>query len=105
MQLYNVGGPFERVQMDIFGPFSTSYKGNKYLLVISDCFTKWIEAFPLKNFKASTIAEVFVNQVVSRFDVLLKLHRDQGRNFDSRIFKELSHLLGIKKIRTTPFYP
>jgi len=51
LQLYNVGGPFERVQMDILGPFLVSYKGNKYLLVISDCFTKWVEAFPLKNFK------------------------------------------------------
>jgi len=105
LQLYNVGGPFERVQMDILGPFPASYKGNKYLLVISDCFTKWVEAFPLKNFKASTIAEVFVNQVVSRFGVPSELHTDQGRNFDSRIFKELSGLLGIKKTRTTPFHP
>jgi len=105
LQLYNVGGPFERVQMDILGPFPTSYKGNKYLLVISDCFTKWVEAFPLKNFKAGTIAEIFVDQVISRFGVPLELHTDQGRNFDSRIFKELSQLLGIKKTRTTPFHP
>jgi len=105
LQLYNVGGPFERVQMDILGLFPASYKGNKYLLVISNCFTKWVEAFPLENFKASTTAEVFVNQVVSRFDVPLELHMDQGRNFDSRIFKELSRLLGIKKTRTTSFHP
>jgi len=81
--------------MDILGLFPASYKGNKYLLVISDCFTKWVEAFPLKNFKASTIAKVFVNQVISRFGIPLELHTNQGRNFDSRIFKELSHLLGI----------
>jgi len=90
--------------MDILGPFPASYKGNKYLLVISD-FTKWVETFPLKNFKASTIAEVFVNQVVSRFGVPLELHTDQGRNCDSRIFKELSRLLGIKKTRKIPFHP
>jgi len=105
LQLYNVGGPFERIQMDILGPFPASYKGNKYLLVISDCFTKWVEAFPLKSFKASVIARVFVDQVVSRFGVPLELHTDQGRNFDSRMFKELSDLLGIKKTRTTPFHP
>jgi len=77
LQLYNVGGPFEKVQMDSLGPFPISYKGNKYLLVISDCFTKWVEAFPLKNFKASTIAEVFVNQVVSRFGIPLELHTEE----------------------------
>jgi len=91
--------------MDILGSLPTSYKGNKYLLVISDCFTKWVETFPLKNFKAGTIVEVFVNQVISRFGVPLELYTDQGKNFDSRIFKELSRLLGIKKTRTTPFHP
>jgi len=49
MQIYNVGTPFERLQMDILGPFPSSVSGNKYLLVIVDCFTKWVEAFPLKN--------------------------------------------------------
>lgn len=105
LRIYNAGVPFERVQMDILGPFPTSSTGNKYLLVVSDCFTKWVEAFPLKNFRANTIAEVFVNQVISRYGVPSELHTDQGRNFDSRVFYELSSLLGIKKTRTTPFHP
>jgi len=88
--------------MDILGPFPVSSSGNKYLLVISNCFTKWVEVFPLKNFRTKTIAEIFVNQVISRFDVPLELHTDQERNFDSRLL-ELSLLLEIKKIRTTPF--
>jgi len=91
--------------MDIFGPFPTSSSGNRYLLVIIDCFTKWVEAFPLKNFRARTVAEVFVNQFISRFGVPLELDTDQGRNFDSRLFAELSLFLEIKKTRTTPFHP
>jgi len=88
--------------MDILGLFPTPYKRNKYLLIVSNCFTKWVEAFPLKKFKASTTAKVLVNQVISRFGVSLELHTDQGRNFDSRIFKELS--LRIRKTRTTLFH-
>jgi len=60
--------------MDILVPFSSSVTGNKYLLVIIDCFTKWVEVFPLKNARASIIAEVFVNQVVSRHGVLLEIN-------------------------------
>lgn len=105
MKIFNAGAPFDRLQMDILGPFPISFAGNKYLLVICDCFSKWVEAFPLKNFKAKTIAEVFVNQVISRFGVPLELHTDQGRNFDSRLFQELSCLLRIKKTRTSPFHP
>ena len=37
----------ERVHMDILGPFTKSKKGNAYILMIIDQFTKWIEAIPL----------------------------------------------------------
>lgn len=46
-----------------------------------------------------------MNQVISRFGVPSELHTDQGRNFDSRVFHELSHLLGIRKTRITSFHP
>jgi len=75
MQIFNAGAPFERLQMDIVGLFPFSVSGNRYLLVTVDCFTKWVKAFPLKNARASTITEVFVNQIVSKH-VPLKLHTD-----------------------------
>ena len=49
MRIYNVGLPFERVQMDILGPFPIYSLGNRYLLVVTDCFTKCVEAFHLSN--------------------------------------------------------
>ena len=64
MRIYNVGLPFERVHMDILGPFSISSLGNKYVLDVTDCFTKWVEAFPLSNMRTKTIAEVFVREIV-----------------------------------------
>jgi len=68
--------------MDILDPFPVSSSGNKCLLVILDCFTKWVEAFSMKNFRTKTITEIFVNQVISRF-VLSELHIiDQGKNFE-----------------------
>jgi len=76
--------------MDILGPFPSSVTGNKYLLVIVDCFIKWVEAFPLKKARPSVIVEVFVNQVVSRHGVSLEIHTDQGKNFESRLFQKLS---------------
>jgi len=75
------------------------------LLVITDYFTRWVEAFPIRNFRIKPVAEILVNQVISRFGVPLELHTDQGRNFYFQLFFELSLLLEIKKIRTIPFYP
>jgi len=61
LQIYNVGASFERVQMDILHPLSIILSRNKYLLVVVDCFIKWMEAFPLKNIRAKIIAEIFLN--------------------------------------------
>lgn len=105
LQVYNVGAPFERLQVDILGPLPTSSSGNKYLLVVVDCFTKWPEAMPLKDKKANTVARSLVDQVFSRHGVPLELHTDQGRNFESKLFQEMAVLLGIKKTRTTPLHP
>lgn len=105
MQIYNSGAPFERLQADILGPFPRSTKGNRYLLVVTDCFTKWVEAIPLSNMRANTVAEALLNEVICRHGVPLELHTDQGRNFDSKLLKELSLLLGIHKTRTTPLHP
>ncbi|XP_020298020.1 uncharacterized protein LOC109862393, partial [Pseudomyrmex gracilis] len=57
LQVFNAGAPFEKLQMDILGPFSAFSSGNRYLLVVVNCFSKWVEAFPLKNIRASTVAE------------------------------------------------
>jgi len=103
LQIYNVGAPFERVQMDILGLLPLTVSGNKYLLVVVDCFTKWIEAFPLKNIRTKTVAEIFLNQVVSRHGVPLEVHTDQGRNFNREFFMSCHVHLELKKLELLLF--
>jgi len=105
LQIYNVGLPFQRVQMDVLGPLPKTHFGNRFVLVIVDCFTKWVEAFPVGNVRAKTVAEVFVKEVISRHGVPSEIHTDQGRNFESKLFLELAELLGMKKTRTTALHP
>lgn len=105
MQQYNSGAPFERIAMDVAGPFPVTDTGNRYVLVVMDYFSKWPEVYAIPNQEAKTVAEVFLKNWVSRFGVPLELHSDQGRNFESEVFKELCEVLGIKKTRTTPLHP
>ncbi|VDI56284.1 Hypothetical predicted protein [Mytilus galloprovincialis] len=95
----------ERVALDIIGPFPLSKKGNKYALIVSDYFTRWAEGYPMPDMETKTIIDNFVNNFVCRFGVPRQIHTDQGRQFESALFKELCTRLCIDKTRTTPYRP
>ena len=72
---------------------------------MSDHFTKWVEAVPLANQKAETVARAFVENVVARNGVLVKLLTDQGSNFESELMKDVFRILGVHKFRTSAYHP
>ena len=56
--------------MDILGPLPLTDRGNKYVLVVGDYFTKWVEAYTMPNMEAGTVAELFVSRFVCQFGVV-----------------------------------
>ena len=95
----------ERIAMDILGPLPETNLGNKYILVVGDYFTKWKEAYPMRDMEATTVARLLVNEFFCQFGLPDFLHTDQGRNFESTLIKEVCALLNIKKTCTTPYHP
>ena len=68
----------------------------------SSIFTKWIEAFPLKE---TTSLTLLVDSVICRYGVPEYLHSDQGANLNSAVIEKMCQLLGIEKTRTKPYHP
>ena len=68
-------------------------------------FTKWTEAFPLRNKEAETVVKVLVEQVFTRFGTPLSILSDQGKEVDGRFVNEVCRLFGIEKVRTSPYKP
>ena len=95
----------EKVHIDFIGPLKQSTRGNEHILVIVDQFNKWIETIPLPTQDAETTATAAVTEFFSRFGYPLQLISDQGRNFESTLFKEICKLLQIHKLRTTAYRP
>ena len=105
LQDYRVGYPMDRVAIDIKGPLPRTPRGNTVLLVVTDYFTRWVEAYPLANQQAETVAQHLVMEFIARLGCPLELHSDQGRNFESTLFAEVNHLLGITRTRTSAYHP
>ena len=84
LRTYNVGAPLERVALDILGPLPHSDRGNKYIVIIGDYFSKWTEAYEIPNQEATTVARVLVKEFVAHFGILKQIHSDKGRNLSQK---------------------
>ena len=105
MNLVQSSFPMERIATDILGELPETEDGNRYILVVSDYFSKWTESFAMSNMEAETVAKIIVEQVIARFGVPSYIHSDQGRQFESSLFSEMCKMLNIKKTRTTAYHP
>ena len=105
MRLYQSGYCNERVQMDICGPVSESHLGNKYLLVITDRFSKYTKAFPMPNKESKTVAELFVTRWLHEYGEPEQVHTDQGGEFEGFLMQDVYTLYSLNKSRTSPYHP
>lgn len=100
-----ISEPFHRVAADIVGPLEPrTTKGNKYILTIIDFATRYPEAVALSGIETERVAEALVD-VFSRVGVPREILTDQGTQFTSDVMKEVSRLLSLKRITTTPYHP
>ena len=91
--------------IDRIGPMPDSASENKYVLVVEDYFTKWVEAFPVPDKEALAVADKLVTEVFCRFGCPRQLHFDRGREFDNTILQEVCRMMRIDKTLTTPYHP
>ncbi|KAL5469080.1 hypothetical protein EMCRGX_G030273 [Ephydatia muelleri] len=89
LQTVQAGSPMQIVAVDIMGPLPETKDGNRYVLVASDYFTRWVEVYAIPNQEAVTVAEKLVNEMFCRFSPPEQLHSDQGRQFESKLIGEV----------------
>ena len=105
MQSIKTGYPLERIEIDILGPLPETDRGNKFVAVVVDMYTKWPEAYALPDQETCTVAQAVMDNFVCRFGFPRGVLSDQGRNFESRTFRGLCSLIESVKQRTTPYHP
>ena len=104
-RMESVYKPFQRVHIDIITHLPTTAKGNKNMITAECALTKWPECRAVKEATAEATAEFVVEDIICRHGVPETITTDQGKQFESRLFKQMIKLLGARKMRTTPYHP
>ena len=97
-------GPF-RTQLWLKRPLPRTARGNEYLLVMVDQFTKWVECIPVSSQTAEVTAKAAVNKFFARFGCPFQIFTDRGRNFERKLFRDVYELLQVHKACTAPYRP
>ncbi|KAK9070616.1 hypothetical protein SSX86_011018 [Deinandra increscens subsp. villosa] len=97
--------PFQKWGMNIVGPFPPASRGVRFLLVVIDYFTKWIEAKPLACISGKQVKKFVWEHIVCRFGLPLYIITDNGQQFAGNPFAEWCEELHINQIFTSVAHP
>jgi hypothetical protein len=99
------GYPFQKISIDFVGPLPRLKKGNEYMLTVSDCFTRWLEAFPCRQANAQVVDDKLITEIFPPFGVCDQIHSDRGTQFLSDLISEVVAALCIRQSSTPSYNP
>ncbi|XP_053301840.1 uncharacterized protein LOC128460622 [Pleuronectes platessa] len=100
-----LGAPATAVPEAYVFPIEPDSKGVANVLVVTDSYTRYAQAFTTKDQKAITVARVLWEKYFVHYGLPARIDSDQGRDFESRLIKEILSMLGVRKSRTSPYHP
>jgi hypothetical protein len=92
----------ETVNVDSVGPLPADHLGNQYVLVVIDCFTRWVQLYPLQSVSALPTAVALLNWV-SNYSAPSFLRSDGGSQFVNEVIYELTQLMGTEQSVTLAY--
>jgi len=97
--------PWERTHIDLTGPLTTTTQGNRYIVVMKDALTRYVETMAVKDKTAEMVVDAFIQCVVYRHGAVGTLVSDNGREFVNKLFAQVAQLLKIKHHTITEYNP
>ena len=99
------GYPGMAVNADIVGPLQVTKSGYQYILTVEDMFSRWLEAYPLRNCTAVAVAHKLATEYFPRFGFPSILKFDRGTSFKNNIIKDLAESIGAQIIFSPAYSP
>lgn len=100
-----ISRPWEVISTDIVGPLPRTARGYAFILVVADCFSKFPLMFPLRTATAAAVARHIEENVFLLFGAPKRIICDNGVQFRSRQFQELTQRYGCHVSYTAYYHP
>jgi len=97
--------PNVQIHADLFGPTLAAGHQHKYILCVTDAFTKYMLVMAVKNKEAKTVAKAIFNEWFCKFGIPAQIHTDGGKEFVNKLSSKLFNLLTfniLKQLRPIP---
>ena len=89
--------PFHHLGVDCMGPLPVTDSGSRYIVVFTDYFTKWVEAFAVPSIEAEQIARLLLDEIIAHHSTPHELLSDRGQNFLSKVVEAVCDFYQIRK--------
>lgn len=96
---------FEVLSIDLFGPLPKGPKNEKWIFIIEDTASRWVELFALSEATAQQCAITLLNEVLLRYGLPRKITSDNGTQFISAVMQQLTFCLDIQQILSPVYHP
>ena len=97
--------PFYMIGIDFVGPLPITEKGNKYIIVAIDYFTKWPEAKAVKEATAKEVSTFILEEIICRHGCPKRILSDRGSHFNNEMIRELTEKFKVKHGFSSPYHP
>ena len=107
LQTFAVHGAFRTMAADILGPVTLARKSRaRYILVMSDLFTKYAVTVALQDITSATVANAIKDEWIMKFGAPDVIHTDQGANFNCELMQDICRIfmIGYLFIKDTSLY-
>ena len=104
-RLLNRAALWSTVAFDFFGPLPRTQRGNIYILVGIDHFSRWPEAVSTRVATSQVVADFLHTRIISQHGTPRELLTDHGTPFVSHVIAGLCRRYGVRRLMSTPYTP
>ena len=92
--------------MDVIGPITLkASNGHRFIFVVIDYFTKWVEAASYASVTRSVVCKFIKREIICRYGLPERIISDNATNLNNKMMDQVCEQFQIKHHNSTPYRP